>query len=77
MYTAIMLRCSLDQKSIPQYVVVDDPNALPPLFRLLEFSLVLSLSIFLLTSEVRSPLEVTSEITNNKRMWLWHRFRWE
>ena len=33
MHTAIVLRCTLDQKSIPQYVVVDDRNALPPLFR--------------------------------------------
>ena len=32
MHTAIVLRCTLDQKSIPQYVVVDDCNALPPLF---------------------------------------------
>ena len=28
----MLLRCSLDHKSIPQKVVVDNRNALPPLF---------------------------------------------
>jgi len=32
MYMAILPRCSLDHKSIPQLIVVDDRSALPPLF---------------------------------------------